>query len=397
MGRNGPGARWRCWRRRPTCRPGPCCGRRRGGRCSSPAGRRCCSARPIRRTTATTWPPRRPASGWCCGRWRPRPAWPLHAVTVDAGEAHLYADTGNDLLEALPLPPGLRARLEAFVAQHHVERMPHKRRRDRADPEALGHRPGGRRRRGGRRMSGREEGFLSRWSRRKRGALPRAGGAAAGRRCPSRAAEAPAEALRRRARAAAAGLRSGQPAAGREPDRRPATSPPSSAPACRRRCARRRCAGPGRWTRRSATSSARRIMPGITTRRMGCRASPCSSAATSPGCWPRRSARWRICRGAGGDAGPRRTAGRRPRGAAPVEPAGRRWRRPERPDRTPRRRSQAAAEDAAAASGPRRRAGMGVPCRCECQRLPHRLRGDVAARGTDPACQDCGGSGTSAG
>jgi hypothetical protein len=31
----------------------------------------------------------------------------------------------------------LRAAAEAFVAEHHVERRFHKRRRDRADPEAL--------------------------------------------------------------------------------------------------------------------------------------------------------------------------------------------------------------------------------------------------------------------
>jgi hypothetical protein len=49
------------------------------------------------------------------------------------------------LLESLPLPPGLRAVMEAFIAQHHVERAFHKRRRDRADPDALGRRPGGRR------------------------------------------------------------------------------------------------------------------------------------------------------------------------------------------------------------------------------------------------------------
>ena len=64
----------------------------------------------------------------------------LHLVTVDAGEAHVYADAGNDLLEALPMPPGLRAATEAFVAEHHVERRFQKRRRDRADPEALGRR-----------------------------------------------------------------------------------------------------------------------------------------------------------------------------------------------------------------------------------------------------------------
>ena len=73
----------------------------------------------------------------------PPPGLALHAVTVDAGEAHLYADTGNDLLESLPLPPGLHARLAAFVAEHHVERMQHKCQRDRADPEAMGKRPHG--------------------------------------------------------------------------------------------------------------------------------------------------------------------------------------------------------------------------------------------------------------
>jgi hypothetical protein len=64
----------------------------------------------------------------------------LQTVTVDPGEAHLYADAGADLLESLPLPPGLRAITADFVAQHHREREFHKRRRDRADPEALGRR-----------------------------------------------------------------------------------------------------------------------------------------------------------------------------------------------------------------------------------------------------------------
>jgi hypothetical protein len=68
------------------------------------------------------------------------PGFELHLVTVDAGEAHIYAEAGNHLLEALPMPPGLRAVTEAFVAEHHVERRFQKRRRDRADPEALGRR-----------------------------------------------------------------------------------------------------------------------------------------------------------------------------------------------------------------------------------------------------------------
>ncbi len=68
------------------------------------------------------------------------PGFALQTVTVDAGEAHLYADTGDDLLEALPMPARLRAQVEAFVAEHHRERGFHKRRRDRADTQSLGRR-----------------------------------------------------------------------------------------------------------------------------------------------------------------------------------------------------------------------------------------------------------------
>jgi hypothetical protein len=64
----------------------------------------------------------------------------LQTVTVDPGEAHLYADAGADLLESLPMPPRLGAITAAFVARHHKERGFHKRKRDRADPEALGRR-----------------------------------------------------------------------------------------------------------------------------------------------------------------------------------------------------------------------------------------------------------------
>jgi len=64
----------------------------------------------------------------------------LQTVTVDPGEAQLHADSGNDLLEALAMPPGLQALTTAFVARHHVEREFHKRKRDRADPQALARR-----------------------------------------------------------------------------------------------------------------------------------------------------------------------------------------------------------------------------------------------------------------
>ena len=68
------------------------------------------------------------------------PGMVLQGVTVDAGEAETFGDTVADLVEALPMPPGLLARTASFVARHHVDRPFHKRRRDRADPEALGRR-----------------------------------------------------------------------------------------------------------------------------------------------------------------------------------------------------------------------------------------------------------------
>lgn len=68
------------------------------------------------------------------------PGVALQAVTVDAGEAEVLAGVGNDLVEALPMPPGLRAAVEAFVAAHHKDRRFFKRQRDRADPEALARR-----------------------------------------------------------------------------------------------------------------------------------------------------------------------------------------------------------------------------------------------------------------
>lgn len=68
------------------------------------------------------------------------PGYQLQAVTVDAGEAQLYAESGTDLLEALPMPAGLRLLLDRFVAEHHKVREFHKRKRDRADSEALARR-----------------------------------------------------------------------------------------------------------------------------------------------------------------------------------------------------------------------------------------------------------------
>ena len=58
------------------------------------------------------------------------PGMALHIATVDAGEAHNYADSGNDLLEALPLPPGLAEWVADFCERHHKDRSFRKRKRD---------------------------------------------------------------------------------------------------------------------------------------------------------------------------------------------------------------------------------------------------------------------------
>lgn len=68
------------------------------------------------------------------------PGMALQCVTADPGEAHLYADSGNDLVEPLAMPDPLAEAIRAFIAVHHQERVHHKRKRDRADPEALARR-----------------------------------------------------------------------------------------------------------------------------------------------------------------------------------------------------------------------------------------------------------------
>lgn len=69
-----------------------------------------------------------------------RPGWKLLMATVCPGEAHAHADTGDDLVEALAMPEPIRIWLAEFVALHHIEPAFFKRKRDRANPEALARR-----------------------------------------------------------------------------------------------------------------------------------------------------------------------------------------------------------------------------------------------------------------
>jgi hypothetical protein len=65
------------------------------------------------------------------------PAHELVAVTADPAEGEAFTQNGDHLVEAVPMPEMVRAVIEAFVAEHHVEVPFVKRKRDRADPEVL--------------------------------------------------------------------------------------------------------------------------------------------------------------------------------------------------------------------------------------------------------------------
>jgi len=63
-------------------------------------------------------------------------------VTADPAEGEAFTETATDLVEAVPMPEPVAEAVSAFVAEHHVERTFQKRKRDRADPEALSRRRG---------------------------------------------------------------------------------------------------------------------------------------------------------------------------------------------------------------------------------------------------------------
>ena len=71
------------------------------------------------------------------------PPYEVFGVTADPAEGEAWTEAGNDLVDVVPMPEAVRAAIEAFVAEHHVERDFYKRERDRADPEALARRTPG--------------------------------------------------------------------------------------------------------------------------------------------------------------------------------------------------------------------------------------------------------------
>jgi len=68
--------------------------------------------------------------------------WPyeLANVTADPAEGEAATEAGANLVETVAMPDVVREVVEGFVAEHHVEREFVKRKRDRADPEALARR-----------------------------------------------------------------------------------------------------------------------------------------------------------------------------------------------------------------------------------------------------------------
>ena len=68
------------------------------------------------------------------------PPYELWSVTADSSEGESLATTGQDLVDAVPMPDEIADAVAQFVTEHHIERIFYKRKRKDADPEALAHR-----------------------------------------------------------------------------------------------------------------------------------------------------------------------------------------------------------------------------------------------------------------
>lgn len=71
------------------------------------------------------------------------PPYELFMVTADPTEGEGLTESATDLIETVPMPAAIQGEIAAFVDAHHIEQPFFKRKRKRADPEALGRRPGG--------------------------------------------------------------------------------------------------------------------------------------------------------------------------------------------------------------------------------------------------------------
>lgn len=65
------------------------------------------------------------------------PPYEVLAVIADPAEGEAFTEAGNDLVDTVPMPADIKAALEAFIADHHVERAFYKRQRDSGAEGAL--------------------------------------------------------------------------------------------------------------------------------------------------------------------------------------------------------------------------------------------------------------------
>ena len=70
-----------------------------------------------------------------------KPPYALYLVTADPAEGEGITAAGNNIVEPVPMPDVVRDTIAAFIAEHHVEEVFVKRKRDRANPESLGRPP----------------------------------------------------------------------------------------------------------------------------------------------------------------------------------------------------------------------------------------------------------------
>jgi hypothetical protein len=71
------------------------------------------------------------------------PPFTVAVVTADPAEGESLTETATDQIEQVPMPEAIQDIVAEFVAKHHVEAPFVKRKRDRADPEALARRTPG--------------------------------------------------------------------------------------------------------------------------------------------------------------------------------------------------------------------------------------------------------------
>jgi hypothetical protein len=70
------------------------------------------------------------------------PPYNVFAVLADPAEGEAMTEAGNDLVETVAMPAPVQEAVAGFIERHHVEREFVKRKRDRANKEALAKREG---------------------------------------------------------------------------------------------------------------------------------------------------------------------------------------------------------------------------------------------------------------